>query len=59
MRPYTGVTSRAAEQVCLEPVKRATCIDFVAKSRTSLYFLQQIFRNLQQPDLLQDRFEYG
>ena len=26
-----------------EPVKRATCTDFVAKSRTTLYYLQQIF----------------
>ena len=30
------------KQVCLGPVKRATCTDFVAKSRTTLYFLQQI-----------------
>ena len=32
--PYTGVTSLAAKQVCLWPVKRATCTGFVAKSRT-------------------------
>ena len=30
------------KQVCLGPVKRAKCTDFVAKSRTTLYFLQQI-----------------
>ena len=43
--PYTGVTSLAAQQVCLGPVKRASCTDFVPKSRTTLYrhFLQQIF----------------
>ena len=28
-----------ANQVFLGPVKRATCKDFVAKSRTTLYFL--------------------
>ena len=28
-----------ANQVFLGPVKRATCTDFVAKSRTTLYFL--------------------
>ena len=27
----------------LRPVKRATCTDFVAKSRTTLYFRQQLF----------------
>ena len=41
--PYTGVTSLAANQVCLGPVKRATCTDFVAKSRTNFYFRQQLF----------------
>ena len=39
-----------------EPVKRATCTDFVAKSRTTLLSATN-FRNLQQPDLWQDRFE--
>ena len=40
--PYTtGNTSLAAKQVCLGLVKRATCIDFVGKSRTFP----------QQPDL--------
>ena len=40
-----GVTSLAAQPVCLGPVKRASCADFVLKSRTTLYrhFLQQIF----------------
>ena len=38
-----GVTSLAAKQVCLGLVKHATCTDFVAKKRTTLYFLQQIF----------------
>ena len=37
---YVGVTSLAAKQVCLRLVKRATCTDFLAKSRTTLYFPQ-------------------
>ena len=41
------VTSLAAKQVCLGLVKRATCIDFDAKSNTTLYlfylFFQQLF----------------
>ena len=41
--PYTGVTSLAAKQVCLGAVKRATCTDFVAKSKSTLCFLQQLF----------------
>ena len=41
--PYTGVTQVAAKQVCLGRVKRATFTEFVAESRTTLYFLQQIF----------------
>ena len=40
--PYMGVTSRAAKLVCAGPVKLATCTDFVAISRTILYFLQQL-----------------
>ena len=40
------------------PVKRAACRDFVAKSRTTLYFLH-FFRNLQQFDFLQNRFFYS
>ena len=40
------------KQVCLSTVKRATCNDFVPKTRTILYLLQQ-------PDLLQDGFERG
>ena len=35
-----GVTWLAAKQVCHGPVKRATCTGFVAKSRSTLYFLQ-------------------
>ena len=41
-----GVTSLAAKQVCLSLgpyVKHVTCTDFVAKSRTNLYFLQRLF----------------
>ena len=38
--PYAGFTSLAAKQVSLGPVKHKTCTDFVAKSRTTLYFLQ-------------------
>ena len=44
--PYTGVTPLVAKQVCLGPVKRATYTDFVAKSRTNFYFLQQIVLNV-------------
>ena len=40
---YTGITSLAANQVCLGPVKGATRTDFVAKGRTNFYFLQQLF----------------
>ena len=40
------------EQVCLGPIKRATCTDFVAKVE-----LLSTFGNLQQLDLLQDRFK--
>ena len=29
-------TSLVAKQVCLKPVKRTTCADFVAKSRTTV-----------------------
>ena len=36
------VTCCAAKKVCLGLVKRATCTDFVAKSRTALYFLVQL-----------------
>ena len=47
--------------VCLGPVKRPTCADFAAKNRTSLYFsyflFAKNFHNLQQSDLLQDRFD--
>ena len=32
---HVGVMSLAAKQVCLEPVERAACTDFVAKSRTA------------------------
>ena len=36
-----GVTSLAAKQeVCLRPIKRAKCRDFLAKSRSVLYFRQ-------------------
>ena len=38
-----GAASVAAKQVCLGAVKFATCKDFVAKSKTTFYFLQQIF----------------
>ena len=40
---YTGVTWLVAKQVYLEPVKHATCTDFVAKIRTTLYFPQHSF----------------
>ena len=41
------------------PVKRATCTDFVAKSRTTLYVSPKTFRNLLQPNLLQGTLEEG
>ena len=43
--PHTEVISFAGKKVCLEPVKRATSSDFVAKSTTTFYFLQQLFTN--------------
>ena len=48
---HGGATSLVAKQVCLGPLKRATCTDFVAKSRTSLYLLQQLSTTFQ------DRFD--
>ena len=45
------VTSLVAKQVCLGPLKRATRTDFVTKSRTNLYFLQQLSTTSQ------DRFD--
>ena len=42
--------SLAAKQVCLGPVKLATCTDFIVKSGTTLYFLHQ-------PDLLLEKFK--
>ena len=55
---YTGVTSLAAKQVCLGPVKRATCTEFVAKSRTTV-FSAATFRYVQQPYFLQVWFVGG
>ena len=43
VKSYSGVTSLIAKQVCLWPVKRATCTNFVPTIRTTLYFLQQLF----------------
>ena len=41
---YTGFASPVAKQVYLiGQVKHAPCTDFVEKSRTALYFLQQPF----------------
>ena len=40
--PYMGITSLAVKQVRLGSVKRATCTDFVAKSRTTFDFRQQV-----------------
>ena len=39
--PYTGLSY--VTFAGLGPVKRATCTDFAAKSRTTLHFLQQLF----------------
>ena len=41
------------------PAKRATCTNFVAKSRTTPYFSATNFRSLQKDDLLQDRWNVG
>ena len=46
---YTGVTSLPANQVCLTPVKRTTCTEFAAKSRTTRYFLQPLFASCSNP----------
>ena len=43
LTPCTGVMSLAEKKLALWSVKLATCTDFVAKSRTTLYFLRQIF----------------
>ena len=40
---YTGIALLNAKQLSLESIKRTTCTYFVAKSRTSLYFVQQLF----------------
>ena len=39
--PYMGITSLAVKQVRVGSVKRATCTDFVSKSRTTFDFRQQ------------------
>ena len=43
LTPCTGVMSLAEKKLALWSVKLATCTDFVAKSRTTLDFLRQIF----------------
>ena len=53
---YTGVASLAAKQVCLEPVKRATCAH-CCKTRSYYLLFARPFRNLKQTHLLQDRFD--
>ena len=55
--PRTGFTSLAAKSVCLGRVKREMSTYFVTKSRTSTSTFRNNFRNLRQPDLLQDRFD--
>ena len=40
--PHTGFTSLAAKSVCLGPVKREMSTYYVTKSRTSLYFPQEL-----------------
>ena len=49
----------SAKRVYLGLVKRVTCLCtyFVTRSRTSSLLFATIFRNPQQPELLQDRFE--
>ena len=47
--------SLVAKQVCHVPVKCTIILVCFSKSRTTLCFLQQLC-NLQQPDMLQDRF---
>ena len=41
LRGIMGITSLAVKQVRVGSVKRATCTDFVAKSRTTFDFRQQ------------------
>ena len=41
---YTrGLGDLLQTQVCLRPVKHTTCTDFDAESRTTLFFLHQLF----------------
>ena len=57
--PYMGVTSLAAKQVCLGLVKHATCTDFLPQIKNYSLLSATNLCNLQQLDLLQDRFECG
>jgi len=57
--PYTGRTSLAAKQVCLGPVKLSNMCRFWFKKQDYSLLCATTFRNLQQPDLLQDRFDVG
>ena len=53
--PYRRIKSLAAKHVCLGPVKRATCTDFVlVKSRNTRYF-ELVFASTLQNKLDLDR----
>ena len=56
--PYTGATSLAVKQVRIGSVKHAARANFFAERRTTVILFASAFRNLQQPGLLQDRFEW-
>ena len=56
--PYNRVTSLASKQVCLGQVKRQRVQILLQKVQLCLRS-ETTFRNLQQSDLLQDRFERG
>ena len=51
------VTSLAAKQVRLGPVRHATCTDFVAKKKNFSLLTATTFRNLRQSVSLQNRFD--
>ena len=46
--PYMRVTSLSAKQVCLGPVKRATCTDFVLEKVEILSILSTGFASILQ-----------
>ena len=49
---WTIAAKRVEKRCCARTLQKV-----VAKSRTTLFILKQLFANLQQPDLLQDWFD--